>query len=237
MKAEKTTEEINEKIHAKRAVVRTAEEMKRFIAENGVSKSLEKVDVVTTGTFGAMCSSGAFLNFGHTDPPLKMEKLTLNGVPVYSGIAAVDAYLGATERAEKSKTHYGGAHVIEDLVTGRRVILKAKGKPTDCFPAKSVSTEVSLAEMNQAILLNPRNVYQRYNAFANSTDKTIYTYMGRLLPRLGNITYSGAGIIKRRYCPSRRFYQPFRVATAYTVQVGSNSSRRWMRSKSPTPFC
>ena len=193
MNAEKTTEEINDRIRAKRAVVLTAEEMKHFIAENGVSKSLEKVDVVTTGTFGAMCSSGAFLNFGHADPPLKMEKLTLNGVPVYGGIAAVDAYLGATERAEKSKTHYGGAHVIEDLVAGKRVVLKAKGRPTYCYPAKSVSTDISLADMNQAILLNPRNAYQRYNAAANSTDKTIYTYMGRLLPRLGNITYSGAG--------------------------------------------
>lgn len=193
MKAEKTTEEINEKIRAKRAVVLTAEEMKHYIAQNGISKSLEKVDVVTTGTFGAMCSSGAFLNFGHTDPPLKMEKLTLNGVPVYGGIAAVDAYIGATERSEKPKTRYGGAHVIEDLVAGKRITLKAKGKPTDCYPLKSVTTDISLADMNQAILLNPRNAYQRYNAAANSTDKTIFTYMGRLLPRLGNITYSGAG--------------------------------------------
>ncbi|MDD5766354.1 MAG: homocysteine biosynthesis protein, partial [Candidatus Marinimicrobia bacterium] len=174
MKAEKTTEEINDKIRAKRAIVLTAEEMKRYITENGIAKSLEKVDVVTTGTFGAMCSSGAFLNFGHADPPLKMEKLTLNGVPIYGGIAAVDAYLGATERSEKPKTRYGGAHVIEDLVAGKRVALKAKGKPTDCYPSKSISTDISLADMNQAILLNPRKAYQRYNAGANSTDKTIY---------------------------------------------------------------
>ena len=45
---------------------------------------------------GTMCSSGAFLNFGHSKPRIKMNKANLNGVPAYAGIAAVDAYIGAT---------------------------------------------------------------------------------------------------------------------------------------------
>lgn len=192
MKTEKSYEEINHKIRNKEAVVLTAEEMKGFIKEQGVGRAAEKVDVVTTGTFGAMCSSGAFLNFGHTYPHLRMQKITLNGVPVYGGIAAVDGYIGATERAKKND-HYGGAHVIEDLVSGKSVVLKANGNPTDCYPAKNVETEITLQDLNQAILLNPRNAYQRYNAATNTSSRIIYTYMGRLLPRLGNITYSGAG--------------------------------------------
>ncbi len=193
MSVVKSYAEINEKIKKRRAVVMTAEEVKAFIREQGTARAVEKVDVVTTGTFGAMCSSGAFLNFGHADPPLKMEKVTINGVPAYGGIAAADVYLGATERAHKPNDHYGGAQIIEDLVSGKSVVIKAKGRPTDCYPTKSITTEITLAEMNQATLLNPRNAYQRYNAAANSTDRKIYTYMGRLLPQVGNVTYSGAG--------------------------------------------
>jgi len=193
MKIVKSYAEINQKIKNRQAVVLTAEEVKHFIREQGLKSAVEKVDVVTTGTFGAMCSSGAFLNFGHTDPPLKMEKIMINGVPAYGGIAAVDAYIGATERAHKSEKQYGGGHVIEDLVAGKTLLLKARGKPTDCYPLKSIVTEFSLKDLNQAVLLNPRNAYQRYDAAANSTKRMVYTYMGRLLPRLGNITYSGAG--------------------------------------------
>jgi CBS domain-containing protein len=49
--------------------------------------------------------------------------------------------------------------------------------------------------MNQAIMINPRNAYQKYNAATNSSKQTIHTYMGSLLPRFGNITYSGAGVL------------------------------------------
>ncbi|HQC61574.1 MAG TPA: homocysteine biosynthesis protein [Candidatus Marinimicrobia bacterium] len=193
MKIVKSYAEINQKIKNRQAVVMTAEEIKSFIREQGIKSVLEKVDVVTTGTFGAMCSSGAFLNFGHTDPPLKMEKVKINDVPAYGGLAAVDAYIGATERSQKSNGHYGGGHVIEDMVAGKNLVLEAEGKPTDCYPLDSIVTEFTLKDLNQAVLLNPRNAYQRYNAAANSTDRIIYTYMGRLLPRLGNVTYSGAG--------------------------------------------
>ena len=123
----------------------------------------------------------------------KMEKVKINDVPAYGGLAAVDAYIGATERSQKSNGHYGGGHVIEDMVAGKNLVLEAEGKPTDCYPLDSIVTEFTLKDLNQAVLLNPRNAYQRYNAAANSTDRIIYTYMGRLLPRLGNVTYSGAG--------------------------------------------
>ena len=42
-------------------------------------------------------------------------------------------------------------------------------------------------------MYNPRNAYQNYPAATNSTNKTIYTYMGTLLPNYGNITYSTSG--------------------------------------------
>jgi len=191
----KTIGQINERIRDGSARVVTAEEMPRIVAELGEEGALREVDVVTTGTFGAMCSSGAFLNFGHSEPPIRMERIWLNDVEAYGGLAAVDTYIGATQQSETLLEKYGGAHVIEELVAGKSVELKASSHGTDCYPRRTITTELLLENMNQAIMCNPRNAYQRYNAATNSTDRLLHTYMGTLLPNSGNITYSGAGVL------------------------------------------
>lgn len=191
----KTIDEINEKIRNGSARVVTAEEMPDIVAALGEEGALREVDVVTTGTFGAMCSSGAFFNFGHADPPIRMEKSWLNDVEAYAGIAAVDAYLGATQISETQGTKYGGAHVLEDLVSGKSVELRASSKGTDCYPRKTITTEITLEDINEAVMCNPRNAFQRYAAATNTSDATLRTYMGTLLPLHGNISYSGAGIL------------------------------------------
>lgn len=189
----KTYAEINEKIKQGKAVVFTAEEIIDVVKEKGYAAAAREVDVVTTATFGPMCSSGAFLNFGHSDPPIRMAKVWLNDVPAYAGIAAVDAYIGATELSETKGMSYGGAHVIEALVRGERVELKATSYGTDCYPRKEIRTLVGLNDLNQAYLFNPRNAYQNYSVAVNSSNRTIYTYMGALLPNFSNATYSTAG--------------------------------------------
>ncbi len=189
----KTIEEINRRIENKTVRVVTADRMPEIVEELGAERAAEEVDVVTTGTFGAMCSSGAWLNFGHPDPPMRMTRVWLNDVEAYAGVAAVDAYLGATQGSETLGMEYAGAHVIEDLLNGKPVALRAVAYSTDCYPRKEILTEVTLAGMNQAVLSNPRNAYQRYNAAANSGEQTLHTYMGKLLPRCGNVTFSGAG--------------------------------------------
>jgi uncharacterized protein (DUF39 family) len=189
----KTYAEINAKIKSGKAVVVTAEEIIGRVAEDGYTKTAAAVDVVTTATFGPMCSTGAFLNFGHADPPIRMQKVWLNDVPAYAGLAAVDAYIGATELSETKGFQYGGAHVIEDLISGKKVKLRATSYGTDCYPRKEICTDITLNDLNQAYLFNPRNCYQNYEAVVNSTDKTLYTYMGTLLPRFGNATYSTSG--------------------------------------------
>jgi uncharacterized protein (DUF39 family) len=189
----RTVAEINQRIKDGDVVVMTAEEVISYVQSEGVERAAKEVDVVTTGTFGAMCSSGAFLNFGHSEPPIRMQRITLNDVPAYGGIAAVDAYIGATELKLDDHKAYGGAHVIEELVSGKPVRLKASSDGTDCYPRKDIDTYVSLNTVNQAYLFNPRNAYQNYAAGTNSSDRTLYTYMGKLLPGYGNITYSSAG--------------------------------------------
>jgi len=191
----KSYAEINERIRKGEAVVLTAEEVVAFASENGVEAVAEKVDVVTTGTFGPMCSTGAFINFGHSEPPIKMSKVWLNNVPAYAGLAAVDAYIGATELSEREGMKYGGAHVIQDLIDGRPVKLRAVSYGTDCYPRTDIETWVSLETLNQAYLFNPRNVYQNYAVATNTSEETLFTYMGTLLPRLGNATYCSAGAL------------------------------------------
>jgi len=192
MKAHKSYEEINNRLKKGRAVVLTAEEVKKMAEEQGLKAVSRKVDVVTTATFGAMCSSGAFLNFGHSTPPIKMVKVWLNDVPACAGLAAVDAYLGATEVSEHNP-EYGGAHVIEDLIAGKNIKLKAVGRGTDCYPRRDIETYINKKTINECFLFNPRNAYQNYAAATNSTDRTIYTYMGILLPNFGNATYATTG--------------------------------------------
>ena len=188
----KTYAEINEKIKKGTAVVLTAEEVSELAKTLSPKEIAEKVDVVTTATFGAMCSSGAFLNFGHANPPIRMEKIELNGVRVSGGLAAVDTYVGATD-CNSENPSYGGAHIIEDLIAGKEITLEAWGKGTDCYPRKHIKTVITKDTINEAILYNPRNAYQNYNVATNSTDKIKYTYMGTLLPKLRNASYSTAG--------------------------------------------
>ncbi|MBN1232654.1 MAG: homocysteine biosynthesis protein [Candidatus Coatesbacteria bacterium] len=192
MSTAKSFDEINEKIRNGKAVVLTAEEVSRMSLELKPSEIAKKVDVVTTGTFAPMCSSGVFINFGHSDPPIRMQNVLLNNVPAYGGIAAVDAYLGATQTA-MDRTDYGGAHVIEELLSGKDIKLKATSCGTDCYPRKEIETIINKETVNEIILFNPRNAYQNYPVAVNSSKKTLYTYMGMLFPNYRNATYSTSG--------------------------------------------
>ncbi|MFW9875930.1 MAG: homocysteine biosynthesis protein, partial [Candidatus Thorarchaeota archaeon] len=189
----KTYNEINEKIKSGNVVVVTAEEMIKFVEENGIEVAAEEIDIVTTGTFGPMCSSGVFLNFGHSDPPIKFENLWLNEVKAYHGNAAVDCYIGCTKMSDVRSFEYGGGHVIEDLISRRPIKLRGNSYVTDCYPLSEIETEFTIDEINQAILCNPRNACQRYICAVNSSDKSLYTYMGKLLPHCGNAHFAGAG--------------------------------------------
>jgi uncharacterized protein (DUF39 family) len=197
----KTIEEINDRIRKKKACVLTAEEIIPLVEEKGCGQAAREVDVVTTGTFSPMCSSGAFLNFGHTKPRMKIQKAWLNGVAAYGGLAACDVYIGATEipdddpanKIQPGRFSYGGGHVMEDFIAGREVSLKALSYGTDCYPRRELSTKIRLKDLNQAYLVNPRNAYQNYNVAVNLSDKVIYTYLGILQPKLGNANYSSAG--------------------------------------------
>ncbi|NQT09440.1 CBS domain-containing protein [Candidatus Bathyarchaeota archaeon] len=186
-------EEINEKIRNGDVQVLTVSEMKELVESSGVQVAFKDVDVVTTGTFGAMCSSGAVINIGHADPPIKIGRAWINDVPVSHPGAAVDLFIGATQMSETRPFEYGGGHVIEDLIRGKEVELRATAQGTDCYPRTRLEVTLTKDDLNQFQMLNFRNGYQRYSCATNGRDETIYTYMGKLLPRYRNANYSGSG--------------------------------------------
>jgi uncharacterized protein (DUF39 family) len=201
----RTLAEINDKIRRQRAVVKTIEELKARVAEVGVTQTAKDVDVITTGTFEPMESSGAIINLGHTDPPIKIRKCWLDGVPTYAGFGAVDLYLGATQLVDytdfgeipdgEESRERGGGHVIEDLISGKSVQLRAIGQVTDCYPRASFNTTITRETINQFYLFNPRNVYQNFIVGVNGGDRPLFTYLGPLQPRLSNAVYSNPGAI------------------------------------------
>jgi len=249
-KTTRTIEEINRKIKSGTVVVVTADEMSRMVKTKGARKAAQEIDVVTTGTFAPMCSSGAFVNFGHTKPAIKAAKVWLNGVPAYAGLAAVDVYIGATEPAEDdplNRVHpgqfkYGGGHVIHDLVAGKKITLEAEAYGTDCYPNRKVKKKIQLADLPYAVMMNPRNAYQNYNCAINLSDRTVYTYMGVLKPNAGNANYSTSGQL------SPLFNDPYYLtlgmgtriflggAAGYIVGPGTQHNPKVRRGKNGIPL-
>ncbi|MGD1918450.1 MAG: homocysteine biosynthesis protein, partial [Pleurocapsa sp.] len=197
----------NDKINKGHVIVWTIAEVKAKIAELGVDKVFGQVDVITTGTFEPMESSGAIINLGHTDPPIKIRQCWLDKIPAYAGFGAVDLYLGATAMADFNFNETdpnlregvgwerGGGHVIEDLIAGKSIKLKAVGQKTDCYPRAIWENTITKNSINQFYLFNPRNLYQNFIVGVNGGDRTLYTYLGPLQPRLGNAVYSNPGAI------------------------------------------
>ncbi|MGG6268135.1 homocysteine biosynthesis protein [Leptolyngbya sp. AN03gr2] len=208
----RTLAEINQKIERGQAIVRTVEEVKAQVAEMGVAETAKWVDIVTTGTFEPMEASGAILNLGQTDPPIKIRQCWIDGVPAYAGFGAVDLYLGASqlveyptgsepldnddrESPEVRQRQRGGGHVIEDLIAGKSVNLRAIGQVTDCYPRSSFETTITRDTINQFYLFNPRNLYQNFIVGVNGGDRPLFTYLGALQPQLGNAVFSNPGAI------------------------------------------
>lgn len=200
----RTIAQINQKIADRQVTVWTVEELKQKVKKIGIKKAYQSVDVICTGTFEPMESSGAILNLGHTDPPIKIRQCWLDGVPAYAGLGAVDLYLGATALVDKEESENtlnsiqpekGGGHVIEKLIAGESVNIKALGHVTDCYPRATWDANININSINQFYLYNPRNLYQNFIVGVNSGDRTLYTYLGPLLPRLGNAVYSSLGAI------------------------------------------
>ena len=237
----KTYDEINKKIVSGKAVVLTADEIISYVEKKGLDRAAEEVDVVTTATFGPMCSSGCFLNFGHSKPKIRITEAWINDVNVYSGVAAVDVYLGATQLRHNDPANmkypgefeYGGGHVIEDLIAGKTLQLFALSYGTDDYPRREIRTYFTIDDLNQAIMVNPRNCYQNYNLAINCSDKPVYTYMGMLKPNMKNLTFCSAGQLSPLL--NDPFYKTIGIGTR--IWLGSAQGHVYAEGTQHSPSC
>jgi uncharacterized protein (DUF39 family) len=216
----KTYEQINQRIESGRAVVLTADEIIDYVDRKGLDAAAAEVDVVTTATFGAMCSSGCFLTFGHATPRIRISEAWIDDVLVYSGVAAVDVFLGATQLRHNDPANmaypgdfeFGGGHVIEKLVAGKALQLFALSYGTDEYPRRELRTWFTIHDLNQASMVNPRNCYQNYNVAINTSARRLHTYLGQLEPEMANCTYSSAGQLSPLL--NDPFYETIGIGTA-----------------------
>ena len=248
----RTIDDINHRIKQGKAVVLTAEEMTRAVKEMGAEKAAREVDVVTTGTFSPMCSSGVFFNIGQPEEPpiMRASKIWLNDVPAYGGIAAADGYIGVTEptfddplnKVHPGRFAYGGGHVIEDLLTGKAVHLRAESYGTDCYPRKTREEDITLNNLAWAQMVNPRNAYQNYSVAVNQGDKLLYTYMGPLMAGMRNANYATAGKLSPLF--NDPYFRTIGMGTriflgggiGYVIGEGSQHIRKPQRSSNGIPL-
>ncbi|MBE9069568.1 homocysteine biosynthesis protein [Leptolyngbya cf. ectocarpi LEGE 11479] len=205
MATTRTIPDINQKIRDGSVTVWTVEEAKANVAALGLEAATAAVDVVTTGTFEPMESSGAVINLGHTDPPINIRECYLDSVLAYAGFGAVDLYLGASQAAGNNRwgessdsevaSERGGGHVIAQLIAGKSVPLRAIGQVSDCYPRATLDISITRDTINQFYLFNPRNLYQNFIVGVNSSDRPLLTYLGPLQPFLGNAVYANSGAL------------------------------------------
>ncbi len=237
----RTILEINQRIKEGKAQILTKDELLSLVEDKGYRNVFKEVDVVTTATFGPMCSSGIYFNIGHTSPKIKLGagKVTLEGVPCYPGFAAVDLFLGAAALAEdepRNKVYpgafrFGGGYVIEKLVRGEDLLLTAYAYGTDCYPRKELKTLINIRDLNEAVLFNIRNCYQNYNVAVNISDKPIYTYMGVLKPNLGNANFCSAGYLSPLLCDPK--YKTIGIGTKIFLGGGVGFVAFWGTQHNP----
>lgn len=187
--------EINDRIRDGTVVCWTVEQVKAAAAEQGIAAIARQVDVIVAGTFEPMEASGAILNLGQTDPPLRLRQCWIDEVPAYAGFGAVDLYLGAAQPSDDPDSERGGGHAIADLIAGRSLRLRATGQASDCYPRASFETVIHRDRINQFYLFNPRNLYQNFIVGVNGGEQPLFTYLGPLQPRLGNAVYASPGAL------------------------------------------
>jgi putative methanogenesis marker 16 metalloprotein len=191
----KTIDEINRKIAAGNAVVYTAAELKKIVAD-GDTITAEDVDVVTTGTFGIMSGTLAVLHIPVAAPGtfLHAEKIWLNGVPAVpgpcpnEGLGSVDLVVYGTAMRDRS---YGGGHLFRDIVEGNGVTVEVESG------GKRFSRTVTMSDMGHARMVTTRSAFKNYLAVVNTgvgTLQTIFSLRGLAGP-YREASVSGCGDI------------------------------------------
>lgn len=199
----RTIEGINRKIKSGTAVVLTAEEMTDLVRDEGVAEAARRVDVVTTGFFGPICSGGLFIHFHQPRPRIKAHRASINGVPAACGLGHSELFMAAAEpwsgdplnQVYPGEFKYGGGHVIQDLVADDEVALEVQGYGTVCHPNRSIERVITMDDLANTILVSPCGALESRPVGVNVSDRSIYTFLGTLRSRMANAAFSSSGAL------------------------------------------
>ena len=190
---QRTILDINEKIQAGNVKVLTAPEAKELIKEKGVKYFFNNVDIVTCASFEMHTNALLYLSFGQTDPLIFFQEAYINNVHAYV-TGPADLVISVVVPS-KDNPEYGGAHVLEDLVKGKDLHLKASGRNYEVFPNKEFETWFNLKNITYARLLLNQGVNQNNIVATNSGDKDINSHMGTLIGKLENSTFNSSSFL------------------------------------------
>jgi putative methanogenesis marker 16 metalloprotein len=194
----RTLEEINDKIARGTAVVLSAAEVGRLLAE-GREQEIREVDVVTTGTMGLMSGTYAVLSFPLSRPGEHRRFLrgSINGVPLVIGpcpnesLGVIDAMVFSTARSA-TRPDYGAGHLFRELLEGGSVDVEAISDE-----GLTVRSSITLDDMPTAKLMSTRNLFRNYRALVNPSDTAVPSifHSRPFPPRFSGLTFSGCGHI------------------------------------------
>ncbi len=189
----KNINEINEKIKAGKAQVLTAQEAKSLIKEKGIDYFTKNADIVTFASFEMHTNALLYLSFGQTDPLIYFSEAYINNIPAYPcgpTDLALSCIMSSNETPE-----YGGAHVLEELIKGKDIHMKATGRNLEFFTNKEFETWFNLKTVNNGKLFLNQAFIQNNIVATNSGDKDINTPMGTLIGKLENSTYNSSSYL------------------------------------------
>lgn len=189
----KTYAEINKKIKTGKAQILTAQEAKTLIKEKGLQYFTENIDVVTFASFEMHTNALIYLSFGQTDPLIYFSEVYINNVPAYP-TGPTDIALSCVAFSEENP-EYGGAHVLEDLIRGKDIHLKATGRNLEVFTNKEFETWFNLKNLNHGKLFLNQAIIQNNIVATNSGEKDINSPMGTLIGKLENSTFNSSSYL------------------------------------------
>jgi len=221
----RTYDEINEKILTSKVKVLTALEAKSYIKEKGVNSFFSNIDVVTCASFEMHTNALLYLSFGQTDPMIYFQEVLINGVPAYP-TGPTDIAISCVS-SSKDDINYSGANVLEDLLLGKNLHLKAIGKHLGVFPNREFETWFNLNDVNQSRLLLNQSLNQNNIVACNSSDHDINSHMGTLIGKLENSTFNSSTflnpLINDPFCKTIGVGTSVWVAGSKGVIVGHGS--------------
>lgn len=189
----KTCAEINEKIKSGKAQVLTAQEAKVLIKEKGLQYFTNNIDIVTFASFEMHTNALIYLSFGQTDPLIYFSEVYINNVPAYP-TGPTDIALSCVAFSEENP-EYGGAHVLEGLIKGKDIHLKATGRNLEVFTNKEFETWFNLKNLNHGKLFLNQAIIQNNIVATNSGEKDINSPMGTLIGKLENSTFNSSSYL------------------------------------------